>query len=174
MDFDKSPGFSSETSIFSLASTVLQRFTQAVASKALDFSLATGFPPSKRKRRQKRLSAVVKMAGNLTGMENLQNLGKDVAESRDQFPAENRVVDQTGEAEVDAAETGKFTEGPIAMPPHDSTREGEEEGDEQEPNISGTMSLISGTTLGPGRRSSRLSSLCAEWCTWSTFGCYRR
>jgi hypothetical protein len=145
MDFDKSPGFSSETSIFSLASTVLQRFTQAVASKALDFSLATGLPPSKRKRRQKRLSAVIEMAGNLTGMENLQNLGEDVAESQDQFPAENRVVDETreagmdvdqsGEAEVDAAETGKFTEGPIAMPPHDSTREGEEEGNKQEPNV---------------------------------------
>jgi hypothetical protein len=145
MDFDKSPGSSSATSIFSLASTVLQRFTQAVVSKALDFSLATGLPPSKRKRRQNRLSAAVKMAGNLTGMENLQNLGKDVAESQDQFPAENTDVDQTGEArmdvdqsgeaEVDAAEIGEFTEGPIAMPPHDITREGEEEGDEQEPNV---------------------------------------
>jgi hypothetical protein len=84
MDFDKSPGSSSAKSTFSLASTVSQRFTQAVESKALDFSLATGLPPSKQKRRQKRLSAVVEMAANLTGMEDMPNLGKDVTKSRDQ------------------------------------------------------------------------------------------
>jgi hypothetical protein len=81
MDFDKSLGSSSAKSTFSLASTVLQHFTQAVASRALDFSFATGLPPSKRKHRQKRLSAVVEMAANLTGMEDMTNLGKDVAKS---------------------------------------------------------------------------------------------
>jgi hypothetical protein len=51
MEQDKSPGSSLASSNLSRGSNHSQRFTRAVASKSLDFSLASGLPALKRKRR---------------------------------------------------------------------------------------------------------------------------